>query len=100
MSYDDAAEPDIGRRDYRNRIAMLPGDPPVAYRPGRYLLDDESFRSLTDAGYFADNDYTTRPVFDQVDDNVGDEADGDGTGPAVGQWHLVDGVADAAAEVD
>ena len=100
MSYDDAAEPDIGRRDYRNRIAMLPGDPPVAYRPGRFLLDDESFRSLTDAGYFADNDYTTRPVFDEVDDNVGDEADGDGTGPAVGQWHLVDGVADAAAEVD
>ena len=106
MSYDSAAEPDIGGRDYRNRIAMLPGDPPVAYRPGRYLLDDESFRSLIDAGYFADNDYTTRPVFDEVDDgeydgddNVDDD-EGIEAASAFGQWHLVEGVADAAAEVD
>lgn len=96
MSNDNSAESDIGRRDYRSRIAMLPGDPPVAYRPGRFLVDDEAFRSLTDSGYFAVNDFPTRPVFVEVDDD-GETIDAD---PEFGQWYLVEGVAAASVEVD
>ena len=29
-----------GRPPYRDRIAILPGDPPVAYYPGRVIVDD------------------------------------------------------------
>jgi tetratricopeptide (TPR) repeat protein len=34
------------RRPYRDRIAVLPGDPPIAYRPGRVLVDHEALVAL------------------------------------------------------
>ncbi len=103
MSNIDDTDPDDGEpaddgRNYRDRIAMLPGDPPIAYRPGRFLLDEESFTALAGSGYFDDHDYTTRPVFVEFDDS--DDGEPTLVTPEFGQWHLVEGVADAPAEVD
>ena len=33
-------DPEIPQPSYRDRIAILPGDPPIAYRPGVVLLDE------------------------------------------------------------
>ena len=96
MPNDEDYGPENDRGDYRNRIAMLPGDPPIAYRPGRFLLDEESFRSLTESGFFRDRGYETGPVFV----TVGDDGEPTDEAPAFGQWHLVEGVADAPAVVD
>ena len=74
-------EPEGSRVPYRDRIAIRPGDPPIAYRPGVVLVDEEAHDDLGGGG---------TPVF----------VDGDGEGPPFGQWYRFDGIADAADRVD
>ncbi len=89
-------EPELPRRPYRDRIAMLPGDPPIAYRPGRLLVDQEALEALESFPAFEAADYDVSPIFVAVDD------DGEPIGdlPPVGQWHVVDGVENVAVRVD
>ena len=46
MSIDEPA----ARTPYRDRIAILPGDPPVAYRPGVVIVDDAARIELEQEG--------------------------------------------------
>lgn len=71
------------RPPYRDRIAILPGDPPVAYRPGVVLVDEAAHDEIGGGG---------APVF------VG-YGDGEGDPPPFGQWYRFDGVADAPRRV-
>ncbi len=95
---DDPTDPDDtrrARRPYRDRIAKLPGDPPIAYRPGRVLLDQEAFDVLREFEEFDEDAYDIAPVFVAMDD-VGEPV---GELPPVGQWHRIDGVPDASSWV-
>jgi hypothetical protein len=85
--------PDDARPPYRDRIAILPGDPPVAYRPGRVLLDQEALDALARLDL---ERYEVEPIFAAVDD------DGEPIGelPPFGQWYGISGLADAPALVD
>ncbi len=95
MPTDDPDGARITPRPYRDRIAVLPGDPPIAYRPGRVLLDQEAFDSLREFQAFDESDYDTAPIFVATDD--GGEPIGEL--PPVGQWHRIDGVPDAPSWV-
>jgi hypothetical protein len=66
---------------YRNRIAVLPGDPPIAYRPGVVLVDEDTHAALGGGG---------GPVF---------EGRGDVGPPPSGQWYRLEGIADPPAFV-
>ncbi len=77
------------RRRYRDRIAVLPGDPPIAYRPGRVLVDQAAYDALRRSPEFA----KSAPVFP----TTGDDPD---AGPPFGQWYLISGVADAPTTVE
>ena len=87
MSNDETYEPENGHRGYRNRIAVLPGDPPIAYRPGRILIGEDAF---------ANTDLGGTPLFVVT----GDDGEPTGEAPAFGQWFLIEGVADAPALVE
>jgi hypothetical protein len=77
-------EPDIPRTPYRDRIAILPGDPPIAYRPGVMLVDEATHTDIGGGG---------TPVF--VASGIGQTADD----PPFGQWYRLESVADAPARV-
>lgn len=93
MTIDDPGPP---RPPYRNRIAILPGDPPVAYRPGRVLLDQVAFGALEADEGFVVEQYDVEPVFSATDDHGGRI----GELPPFGQWYRVSGVPDAATLVE
>ena len=84
------------RRPYRTRIAVLPGDPPIAYRPDRVLLDQEAFDVLDALEAFDSDLIEVEPVFSATDD------DGEPIGelPPFGQWYRINGVTDAPNAVD
>ncbi len=78
MSTDDASRP--RRPSYRDRIAVLPGDPPIAYRPHRVLVDEEAHDAL---------DVEGTPIFAATgDDDLVDRR------PPFGQWFVVDDIDD------
>jgi hypothetical protein len=77
MSIDEPAP----RPPYRDRIAILPGDPPVAYRPGVLIVDDAARLDLEKEG---------TPIFVSPDESQ--------TEPPIGQRFLVE-VADPPATV-
>jgi hypothetical protein len=85
-------EPDGALPRYRNRIAVLPGDPPIAYRPGRVLVDQAALDATDE--FNADSPDVT-PIFSPTDE------DGNtiGAPPLEGQWYSVDGIADAPTRV-
>jgi hypothetical protein len=84
-------ESEIRRPAYRDRIAILPGDPPVAYRPGVLLVDEVTRSAIGDGG---------TPIFvRERDGDDGDEALDDDD-PPFGQWYRIDGVTDAPARVE
>ncbi len=90
-------DPDVpDATPYRDRIAILPGDPPVAYRPGRLLVDEDTLAALDSFPEFALDEYTVDPIFAATDD------DGEPVGepPPTGQWHRISGVPDPATVVD
>jgi hypothetical protein len=91
MTIDDS---DIPRPSYRSRIAILPGDPPIAYRPGRLLVDEESLESL-DAHELDADHHDVEPVFVATDDDGELIADP----PPFGQWYRISGVENAPATV-
>ncbi|MGE5209792.1 MAG: hypothetical protein ACM3MM_00940, partial [Acidobacteriota bacterium] len=91
MTIDDSDDP---RPSYRSRIAILPGDPPIAYRPGRLLVDEESLESLDAQELDADR-YDVEPVFVATDDDGELIADP----PPFGQWYRIGGVENAPATV-
>ena len=71
MSNDD---PEIPKPPYRDRIAILPGDPPIAYRPGVMLFDEAARPSI---------DPAASPIF------VAEESD---EPPPFGQWYRLENV--------
>lgn len=79
---------DEPRISYRNRIAVLPGDPPIAYRPKRVIVDDQTLADLRDSGPidFTDRDVVVEAVFTPPDDvgDAGGEYAGDMAGDADG----------------
>ena len=94
-------EPDDAPPPYRDRIAVRPGDPPIAYRPGRVLVDEAVLNELIETGAIATDRERVEPIFVAIDD------DGNPTGELpmdeelpVGQWYRVDGLADAPAFVE
>ena len=68
-------------RPYSDRIDVLPGDPPVAYRPGRVLVDEAAHEAIL--GRYGRG----RPIFVAPD--------GEAIDPPFGQWYRFDGVVDA-----
>ncbi len=79
----DHSEP--RRTPYRDRIAILPGDPPIAYRPGVVLVDEAAH---------SDNGGGGAPVF------VANGSEQPDDGPPFGQWYRLGDVADAPGLVD
>ena len=72
---------------YNERIERLPGDPPVAYRPGVVIVNGRSARRrLTNL-----TGRRATPIFDKVDD---------GEEPELRRWFLAERVADAPAVVE
>jgi subtilisin family serine protease len=92
MTIDDT---DIPRPPYRSRIAILPGDPPIAYRPARVLVDEEARAALEEFEGLGD-EYRIDAVFAATDD------DGEliAEPPPFGQWYRVSGVLDAPTLVE
>ncbi|HSP27896.1 MAG TPA: S8/S53 family peptidase [Ilumatobacteraceae bacterium] len=92
MTIDDSDTPP----PYRNRIAILPGDPPIAYRPRRLLVDQDALDVLQTFESFDRERYEPEPVFAATDD------DGQliGEVPPFGQWYRIDGVPDASGLAD
>ena len=86
MSNDDSELP--RPPSYRDRIAILPGDPPIAYRPRVVLLDEAALAGL------AEEEKVT-PIF--VVTNSEGEVIPDP--PPFGQWYLLE-TDDAPARVD
>ena len=84
-------EPRRRRRPYRNRIAVLPGDPPIAYRPGVVLVDQETLDALVYAEVIDPDEADIDAVFTAT----GDDGELIGALPPFGQWHRITGVADA-----
>ena len=78
-------QPEPPRTPYRDRIAILPGDPPIAYRP-RVVLVDEAVRTDIGGG--------GTPVFVA---SGSEQPDGD---PPFGQWYRLGDVDDAPGLVD
>jgi hypothetical protein len=88
-------EPQGGSLPYRDRIAILPGDPPIAYRPGVLLVDEEARGRLGEFdGLGADHD-DAEPVFS----GTRDDGEPIGEPPPFGQWYRIPGVADAPTAV-
>jgi hypothetical protein len=77
-------EPEI-RPPYRDRIAILPGDPPVAYRPGVIIVDDAARIDLGVEG---------TPIFVPTDPGQS-EAE-----PPIGQRYLIEVANPSAAVAD
>ena len=73
------------RPPYRDRIAMLPGDPPVAYRPGVIIVDDAARIDLGAEG---------TPIFVTSDPGQSEAV------PPIGQRYLVEVANPAAAVAD
>jgi hypothetical protein len=83
------------RRPYRDRIAVLPGDPPVAYRPGKVLFDQRALDALVESGVVDLERDLVEAVFVSPEDREPvDEL------PPFGQWHRLSGVDDAPKLVD
>ena len=83
-------DPDDARRPYRDRIAVLPGDPPIAYRPGRVLVDEAALNELSGRGRSTPtgsvwNRSSSRRRRRQPDRRAR------GRRTPVGQWYGVDG---------
>jgi subtilisin family serine protease len=76
-------DPEIPQPSYRDRIAILPGDPPIAYRPGVVLLDEAARDAIS-----ADEATPIFVVTDPDDEVIGDL-------PSFGQWYRLEGVEDA-----
>jgi hypothetical protein len=93
MAIDDT---NISRLPYRRRIAIVPGDPPVAYRPGRVLVDEATLNQLDRVPDLVGDKYTVDPVFATTNENGELIADS----PPFGQWYEVSGVPDAEALVE
>jgi hypothetical protein len=74
---------------------VLPGDPPIAYRPGRFLIAEESLNSPLRAEVFGDRDYEVSRMFV----TVGEDGEATDEAPAFGQWYVVDKVAEPASVV-
>jgi hypothetical protein len=89
-------EPGASRSVYRDRIAVLPGDPPVAYRPGVVLVDEEARARLQELAETEGERYDVEPIFVPS----GDEGEEMAEPPPFGQWYRVSGVDDAPALVD
>ena len=73
-------DPEIPQPSYRDRIAILPGDPPIAYRPGVVLLDEAARDAVS-----ADEATPIFVVTDPDDEVIGDL-------PSFGQWYRLEGV--------
>ena len=72
-------------RPYRDRIAVLPGDPPIAYRPGRVLVDKDAYDALlVDKDAPAALSRGGKPIFEATG------ADGKPIDPPFGQWYRFD----------
>lgn len=82
MSSDD---PEIPQASYRDRIAILPGDPPIAYRPRVVLLDETARAALR-----PDEQQKLTPIFVAADS---DEP------PPFDQWYRLE-TEDAPGRVD
>jgi hypothetical protein len=87
MSMSD--EPQGGPVPYRDRIAILPGDPPIAYRPGVLLVDEATHDEIGRGG---------TPIFDE-EPGDGEDEGGEVDGPPFGQWYRFDKVPDAPHQV-
>ena len=97
MSTDDPRDDSSDARwPYRMRVAVQPGDPPIAYRPDRVLLDQEALDFLDSLEAFDRGSYDVTPVFAAT----GDDGEPIGELPPFGQWYALDGVQDAPTAVD